>query len=75
MATAKPRCSQIYCFANKCGASCEILTSSPSIPCPFYKTDAEYENGQIEAHNLLLKKGRHDLIEKYEFNEARKRQW
>jgi hypothetical protein len=55
---------------------CDLLDDYPSKePCPFYKTDAEAENGYIAAHNRLLDMGRLDLIRKYEYNSARKGQW
>ena len=76
MATVKPICNKVDCFRNKCGMYCDLLDDYPSKePCPFYKTDAEAENGYIAAHNRLLDMGRLDLIRKYEYNSARKGQW
>ena len=66
-----PKCSQSDCFGNKCGVRCNVLTSNPSNPCPFYKTNVEVEIGRQEAHQHLKDIDRYDLIEKYEFNPGR----
>ena len=71
----RPICRQDDCFQNKCGVLCELLTSPPSQPCPFYKTVAEAEIGRAEAHRHLVEIGRQDLIEQYEHNKDRRRQW
>lgn len=75
MAASKPLCTRMDCFQNKCGVYCDLLTERPTEPCAFYKTDAQVENGRIEAHNRLLEMGRQDLIKKYEYNPQRRGQW
>lgn len=75
MATARPRCNKMDCFMNKCGTRCELLTDYPSQPCPFFKTDAEVEKGRQEAHQKLVKEGKYDLIQMYEYNPYRRGQW
>ena len=74
-ANLKPICNCSDCFQNKSGVTCELLTANPSQPCPFYKTHMEAETDKMEAHNRLVKLGRRDLIEKYEFNTARRGLW
>lgn len=39
--------------------------------CPFYKTEAEVEEGRLVAHEHLKEIGRTDLIQQYEYNPAR----
>ena len=73
MSNAKPKCNRMDCFQNKCGVRCELLTDHPSVqPCPFYKTEEQVEIGRQEAHAKLVKKGRRDLIQLYEYNPFRK---
>ena len=76
MASSRPRCEQIDCFQNKCGARCELLDDQPSTqPCPFFKTKAEAEEGRLKAHKRLVELGMTDLITKYEYNPLRRGQW
>ena len=70
------RCDRNNCFSNFCGTRCKLL-SSPirEHECPFYKTVEEAEKGREWAHNELVRKGRQDLIETYEYNVQRKGAW
>lgn len=68
-------CTETECFANKCGVFCDILTEYVKHPCPFYKTREQNEEDQIAAHNRLLKLGRKDLINKFEYNAQRGDEW
>lgn len=70
------KCNKSDCFQNYCGTSCRLLNAPiTDHACPFYKTEAEVDNGRIEAHNKLLEKGRKDLIEQYEYNPYRRGSW
>ena len=73
---AKPKCTKVDCFQNKCGARCELLIE-PIVghECPFYKTDKEVDQGRIDAHQKLVNMERFDLIQKYEYNPYRRGQW
>ena len=73
--SVKPKCYKIDCFQNKVGARCELLTDSPSQPCPFYKTEEQNEKDKEKAHQRLVAEGRTDLIEEYEHNPQRRGQW
>ena len=66
------KCDNINCFANKCGARCDILVEKPSQPCSFFKTDEQVDKERMEAHKHLLDINRPDLIRKYEYNKERK---
>lgn len=68
-----PKCNRIDCFANKCGARCDILAEQYDTDnCKFFKTDVEVEDGRTNAHKRLKEMGREDLIRKYEYNPQRK---
>lgn len=69
---AKPKCTHIDCFQNKCGARCELLNDYPTDPCPFFKTDKQVEEGRQWAHKRLVDNDRFDLIEQYEHNPQRR---
>lgn len=69
------KCPQSDCFQNRCGVRCDLLTGYPSYPCAFYKTEEQVERERIQAHNKLLKEGRVDLIQKYEYNPQRRNLW
>lgn len=73
----KPICNRYDCFRNKCSMFCDLLTDTPSLPCPFYKTDAQADSDYLEAHNKLLAMGKkgEELIQKYEYNRYRRGQW
>ena len=75
MAEKKVICTNKECFANKCGAICDILVDYVRQPCPFFKTKQENEEDKMIAHNRLYDMGREDLILKYEYNPQRKGQW
>ena len=70
MSNIKGKCARIDCFANKCGAACVILTEGyeKDSECPFYKTVEQYEQDRKDAHDILVEKGRYDLINTYEYN-------
>lgn len=71
MSNIKGKCAKIDCFANKCGA-CIILILTEGYQkdddCPFYKTVEQYEKDRKDAHEILVEKGRYDLINEYEYN-------
>ena len=71
-----PKCDKADCHQNFCGTNCRLLNSPiKDHECPFYKTNEEVDKGRIWAHNELLRKGRKDLIEIYEYNPQRRGVW
>lgn len=73
--TPRPRCNKSDCFQNWCGNCCELLTSYPSQPCPFYQTQEKVDAGRLRAHQRLIAINRRDLVDKYEYNKFRKGNW
>jgi hypothetical protein len=70
------RCTKASCFQNHLGKECKLLSSPiKNHECPFYKTQEKVDAERKTAHELLFDIGRIDLIEKYEYNTARRGQW
>ena len=64
--TGSRECMELSCFANKHGI-CDALCSTDfgMRRCPFFKTEEELAEGQLDALQRLVDRGRFDLIEKY----------
>lgn len=76
MAGGVVRCNRADCFQNRIGRECKLLISPINgSECPFHKTKEQVDADRKAAHDRLIAIDRTDLIEKYEYNSARRGQW